>query len=72
MRPKVVSVANSYPLSPASSSSSAKSTSAVKENGAAGGELDEVSRRKAELRLLTFYEAHVESVFSAQEPADFN
>ncbi|KZZ94746.1 mRNA splicing protein (Prp39) [Moelleriella libera RCEF 2490] len=57
---------------PASSSSSAKSTSAIKENGAAGGELDEVSRRKAELRLLTFYEAHVESVFSAQEPADFN
>ncbi|PFH62553.1 hypothetical protein XA68_13135 [Ophiocordyceps unilateralis] len=43
-----------------------------KENGVAGGELDEASRHKAEARLVFFYETYVEPNPSAQGPADFN
>ncbi|KAG6301170.1 hypothetical protein E4U09_005705 [Claviceps aff. purpurea] len=44
-----------------------------KENGATtGGELDEASRRKAESRLLAFYEAHTEPNATAPGTADFN
>lgn len=49
-----------------------KSTIASKENGTTGGELDEASRRKAEARLLAFYETHTEPNTAAQGPADFN
>ncbi|RDA92320.1 hypothetical protein CP533_3281 [Ophiocordyceps camponoti-saundersi (nom. inval.)] len=45
---------------------------ASKENGVAGGELDEASRQKAEARLVFFYETHVESTAAAQGPAEFN
>ncbi|EFY93300.1 hypothetical protein J3459_013617 [Metarhizium acridum] len=51
---------------------SSKSAITSKENGTAGGELDEASRRKAEARLLAFYETHTEPNTAAQGPADFN
>lgn len=46
---------------------------ASKENGAvADGELDGVSRRKAETQWLNFYEAHFEPLAEAPGTADFN
>ncbi|KAK2590303.1 hypothetical protein QQS21_012016 [Conoideocrella luteorostrata] len=57
---------------PASVSTAAKSTAGAKENGAPEGELDGVSKQKAESRLLAFYEAHAEPNTAAQGPADFN
>jgi pre-mRNA-processing factor 39 len=57
---------------PTSTSSAAKAAGAAKENGIGGGELDEVSKRKAEARLLTFYEAHAEPSTAAHGTADFN
>lgn len=49
-----------------------KSGSSAKENGAAAGELDEASKRKAEIRYWNFYEAHPEANSAAQGTADFN
>lgn len=58
--------------SPVSISTAAKSATGAKENGATGVELDDASKRKAESRLLAFYEVHAEPNATAQGPADFN
>ncbi|KAF4587669.1 mRNA splicing protein (Prp39) [Ophiocordyceps camponoti-floridani] len=52
--------------------SSVTGESGSRENGAAGGELDEISRRKAEAGLVFFYESYAEPDLTAQGPADFN
>ncbi|KAG5983653.1 hypothetical protein E4U55_007577 [Claviceps digitariae] len=63
------------PVSISAAAVAPKPNAKTKENGAAAapvGELDEASRRKAESRLLAFYEAHAEPVATAQGSADFN
>jgi pre-mRNA-processing factor 39 len=57
---------------PVSVSTASKSGSGAKENGASLGELDEASKRKAQIRYLNFYEAHPEPNAEAQGAADFN
>ncbi|KAG6041287.1 hypothetical protein E4U41_005115 [Claviceps citrina] len=57
---------------PASISAAAKPVAKAKENGATVSELDDATRRKAESRLLAFYEAHSEPNPIAQGTADFN
>ncbi|QPG99421.1 hypothetical protein C2857_001742 [Epichloe festucae Fl1] len=57
---------------PVSILTAAKSATGAKENGATGVELDDASKRKAESRLLAFYEVHAEPNATAQGPADFN
>ncbi|KAH7022545.1 hypothetical protein EDB80DRAFT_694990 [Ilyonectria destructans] len=44
----------------------------AKENGAAQGELDDASKRRAEARFLQFFETHGEPDPNAQGTADFN
>ncbi|KAG5929730.1 hypothetical protein E4U42_004889 [Claviceps africana] len=60
---------------PVSIAAATRPSTKSKENGAGpatSGELDEASKRKAESRLLAFYEAHTEPVATAQGTADFN
>ncbi|KAL7914818.1 hypothetical protein GGI35DRAFT_474532 [Trichoderma velutinum] len=57
---------------PVSVSAASKSGSGAKENGASLGELDEASKRKAQIRYFNFYEAHPEPNAEAQGAADFN
>ncbi|KJZ76563.1 hypothetical protein HIM_03899 [Hirsutella minnesotensis 3608] len=57
---------------PASVASVSASQEGAGVNGTAGGELDEASKRKAEGRVVFFYEAHQEPDATAQGPADFN
>lgn len=42
------------------------------ENGAHRGDLDAASKKKAELKALTFFELHAEADPEAQGPAEFN
>ncbi|KND90200.1 Pre-mRNA-processing factor 39 [Tolypocladium ophioglossoides CBS 100239] len=57
---------------PASVAFPAAGQEGARENGAAGGELDEASKKKAESRLVFFYQTHTEPDASAQGPAGFN
>ncbi|PHH74229.1 hypothetical protein CDD82_5040 [Ophiocordyceps australis] len=57
---------------PPSLSSESMNQLAAKENGMAGGELDEASKSKAESRLVFFYEKHSEPDATAHGPADFH
>ncbi|KAG5986268.1 hypothetical protein E4U54_005513, partial [Claviceps lovelessii] len=63
------------PVSISAATAAARPNAKAKENGAAStpiGELDEASKRKAESRLMAFYEAHIEPIPAAQGSADFN
>ncbi|EQK98644.1 mRNA splicing protein (Prp39) [Ophiocordyceps sinensis CO18] len=57
---------------PSSVTAASASQAGAKENGAAGPELDEASKHKAESKMSFFYEAHMEPDAAMQGPADFN
>lgn len=58
--------------SPSSVAAASALQAEAKENGAAGPELDEASRRKAESSMFFFYEVHMEPDAATQGLADFN